>query len=42
MSNNSMIEPVKSSAMTGFVQKVIANFVSRGLWKAIEHLIESE
>ena len=40
--SNSTQEPVKPSRTEGFVQKVMANFVSRGLWKAIEYLREIE
>ena len=42
MSNNSNQEPVKPSKAEGFVQKVMASFVSRGIWKAIEYLREIE
>ena len=40
--SNSTQEPVKPSRTEGFVQKVMANIVSRALWKAIEYLSESE
>jgi len=35
-------EPVKPSRTEGFIQKVLANFVSRSLWEAIEYLSDTE